>query len=383
MLPKEWLKRDRWLIIEVTEKKILKERQFMSPRSKKEYIETIVDRYKKATRKQKTLILDEFCSTLHCHRKHAIRALKNFKRFRKPKNNKRELGSELGSNLYSWIHTYSNLFSDILFWFLVNTAPTRFGLNRRRAWVKKQASRGLDHWRKLVRLMRLPTLPPLGRGKKIHAAASPTALTCRHSLKSFIACQRSYPCWSPSQRSGVVLNARESLKAMSGVIAPRSFTILEMVFRETPRIPASSVRDMDKGSKWWCFKMRPGCTGGLFLSLMIHLSMVIFVIHFESVALLENKGNTPIAGNLHGLSAFLLGLKEMESWAPEIHIPDFPGLVQAIKDFFQPSGVLGLNSFFAPIVKEILQAFVKESLNHEHIVTREVTLVKWEFLGRS
>jgi len=61
----------------------------MSPRSKKEYIETIVERYKKATRKQKTLILDEFCSTLHCHRKHAIRALKNFKRFRKTKNHKR------------------------------------------------------------------------------------------------------------------------------------------------------------------------------------------------------------------------------------------------------------------------------------------------------
>jgi len=61
----------------------------MSPRSKKEYIESIVERYKKATRKQKTLILDEFCSTLQFHRKHAIRTLKNFKRFRKPKNNKR------------------------------------------------------------------------------------------------------------------------------------------------------------------------------------------------------------------------------------------------------------------------------------------------------
>ena len=61
----------------------------MSPRSKKEYIETIVDRYKKATRKQKTLILDEFCSTLHFHRKHAIRSLKKFKCFRKTQKNKR------------------------------------------------------------------------------------------------------------------------------------------------------------------------------------------------------------------------------------------------------------------------------------------------------
>jgi hypothetical protein len=61
----------------------------MSPRSKKEYIEIVVERYKKATRKQKTQILDEFCATLKCHRKHAIRSLKKFKRFRKPKHNKR------------------------------------------------------------------------------------------------------------------------------------------------------------------------------------------------------------------------------------------------------------------------------------------------------
>ena len=46
------------------------------------------------------------------------------------------------------------------------------------------------------------------------------------------------------------MKARESLRAMSGVIAPRSFTILEMVFRETPRTLASSVREMDRGSKW-------------------------------------------------------------------------------------------------------------------------------------
>jgi len=48
----------------------------------------------------------------------------------------------------------------------------------------------------------------------------------------------------------VVLKARESLKAMSGVVAPRSFMILEMVFRETPRILGSSVREMDRESKW-------------------------------------------------------------------------------------------------------------------------------------
>jgi len=60
----------------------------MSPRSKKEYLETIFLRYKQATRKQKTLILDEFCATLGYHRKHAIRLLRKFKRFYKPKTQK-------------------------------------------------------------------------------------------------------------------------------------------------------------------------------------------------------------------------------------------------------------------------------------------------------
>jgi hypothetical protein len=57
----------------------------MSPRSKKEYIETIYLRYRNASRNQKALILDECCATLGYHRKHAIRMLKRFKRFRKTK----------------------------------------------------------------------------------------------------------------------------------------------------------------------------------------------------------------------------------------------------------------------------------------------------------
>ena len=122
--------------------------------------------------------------------------------------------------------------------------------------------------------------------------------------------------------------------------------------------------------------MRPGWTGGLFLSLMIHLSMVILVIYSEDIPLFEDKGNAPIAGNLHGPSTLLLGLKEMESRTRETHVPDFPGLVQAVKDFFQLSGVLGLNYFLAPIVKEIFQPFMQERLDHRNIVTRLVTLVK-------
>ena len=61
----------------------------MSPRSKREYKEAIYLRYKNASRREKTAILDEFCATLKCHRKHAIRVLKKFKRFTKPKAKKR------------------------------------------------------------------------------------------------------------------------------------------------------------------------------------------------------------------------------------------------------------------------------------------------------
>ncbi len=61
----------------------------MSPRSKREYLEAIYVRYKKASRKGRTLILDEFCATSGYHRKHAIRLLRGFKRFTRPKPGKR------------------------------------------------------------------------------------------------------------------------------------------------------------------------------------------------------------------------------------------------------------------------------------------------------
>jgi len=57
--------------------------------AKKEYLEAIYLRYRKASLKEKTAILDEFCSNCGYHRKHAIRVLNNFKRFTKPKPKKR------------------------------------------------------------------------------------------------------------------------------------------------------------------------------------------------------------------------------------------------------------------------------------------------------
>ena len=62
----------------------------MGPLSKKEYMETIYLRYKRATKRiEKSALITELCITCGWHRKHAIRALKNFKRFTKPNSKKR------------------------------------------------------------------------------------------------------------------------------------------------------------------------------------------------------------------------------------------------------------------------------------------------------
>jgi hypothetical protein len=74
----------------VTGYQLLKGGLLMSPRSKREYIEAIFVRYKNASRKAKTLILDEFCATSGYHRKHAIRVLRWFKRFQKPTSQKKQ-----------------------------------------------------------------------------------------------------------------------------------------------------------------------------------------------------------------------------------------------------------------------------------------------------
>jgi hypothetical protein len=48
----------------------------MSPQARWEYMKTVHARYRKAkTRLDKGRILDEFCRTYDCHRKHALRLL--------------------------------------------------------------------------------------------------------------------------------------------------------------------------------------------------------------------------------------------------------------------------------------------------------------------
>lgn len=73
----------------VTEKTCIERDCVMSSRSKREYLEAIYLRYKRASRKNKAIILDEFCAACGYHRKHAIRLLRKFRRFIKPKRKKK------------------------------------------------------------------------------------------------------------------------------------------------------------------------------------------------------------------------------------------------------------------------------------------------------
>lgn len=61
----------------------------MSPQSTKEYLRVVHRRYKYASRKVKSAILDEVCQNLGYHRKHAIRVLRTFRYFTKPKPKKK------------------------------------------------------------------------------------------------------------------------------------------------------------------------------------------------------------------------------------------------------------------------------------------------------
>ena len=72
----------------------------MSSKSKREYLEAIYLRYKRASRKNKTLILDEFCAACGYHRKHAIRLLRTFKRFTQPKERKEENHPSITQTLF-------------------------------------------------------------------------------------------------------------------------------------------------------------------------------------------------------------------------------------------------------------------------------------------
>lgn len=61
----------------------------MSPKSKEEYFAVLFKRYKGASRKEKTVIISECCAVCDYHRKHAIRRLRGYKRFTKPRKRKK------------------------------------------------------------------------------------------------------------------------------------------------------------------------------------------------------------------------------------------------------------------------------------------------------
>lgn len=64
----------------------------MSPVAKKEYFKTIAPRYQRASRREKSQILNEFCSICGYHRKYATAKLSGFQIRRRPPQPKRRPG---------------------------------------------------------------------------------------------------------------------------------------------------------------------------------------------------------------------------------------------------------------------------------------------------
>lgn len=64
----------------------------MSPESKKHYFLRIAPRYKKASKKEKSLILHEFCRICDYHRKYAISKLRSFEKLRRAKPPRKKPG---------------------------------------------------------------------------------------------------------------------------------------------------------------------------------------------------------------------------------------------------------------------------------------------------
>ena len=71
----------------------------MSPKSKKEHLKVIAQRYKKATRKEKSKILDEFCANLGFNRKYAIRRIRAFFKIRRRPKSQKKPGPKSKYNL--------------------------------------------------------------------------------------------------------------------------------------------------------------------------------------------------------------------------------------------------------------------------------------------
>lgn len=61
----------------------------MGPGARMEYLESIYLRYKRASKKERSIILNEYCLNCNYHRKHAIRRLNTYRRFTKPKPKRR------------------------------------------------------------------------------------------------------------------------------------------------------------------------------------------------------------------------------------------------------------------------------------------------------
>jgi len=132
-------------------------------------------------------------------------------------------------------------------------------------------------------------------GSAAAISRSGNGVTLFQSMDFRPACHRSYFFCKLSHKSGVVLNARDNLSAISGVMELRSFKRLETVFLETPICFDKSDPVIFMGARYSRFNIPPGWFGTLFLFSMSPSSVIIFIIDSKGITLTKSKSYTPVS----------------------------------------------------------------------------------------
>ncbi len=187
--------------------------------------------------------------------------------------------------------------------------------------------------------------------------------------------------WRLSQRSGVVLNAREKRNAISTETAALPFTMAEIVLRETPISSANAAMLSPRGSRYISLRISPGMEGFLVRSIVSPLSMVILIIDHVGVSVLKTKRQPPVCGYCYTPKALKFPFQHMQAGTRKIHIRRCASTIEQVKNHSQAAGMPGLNALCASCQKERLQPFVCKRLNHNQYVTNHVTQSKRALLA--
>ncbi len=104
--------------------------------------------------------------------------------------------------------------------------------------------------------------------------------------------------------------------------------------------------------------------------------MVILQGHVVGAALPKCKGDSPVAGDRHAISAFTLPSEFVETVAGQVHIGRFYRCLQTIQETADSCGVLCGNAPLALGQEKALKPFVGEGLYYCLSVMHDITHFK-------